>query len=307
MKDLPEELNIDFEKEIFRIKNFILETLNKFNKKRVVIGLSGGIDSALTLKLLTLSIDKNNIFALILPDKDSDKRNIYDAVEFTQNLDVKYKIINISKVLSKFGIYLSLPYFILPLKKLRENVTRSFYKNYEKRFGKSPFYLQFNPPEELERDKFFYKGIAYHRIKHRIRMVYLYYYAELNNAVVVGCTNKTEIHLGFFVKYGDSASDFEPIAHLYKSQIFKISEYLKIPEKFYTKPPTPDLIPGITDEFAMGLSYELIDRILYRFLKGYNIEDISKNLNVRKSLVENLYEAYIYSKQMRLQPPNLES
>jgi len=302
---LPDELKFDEEKELKRIKNFISGTLKKLNKKKVYIGLSGGIDSAIVLKLLTLSIDKENIFALIMPDKDSKRENLIDAVEFAKSSGVKYKIINISKALSKFGIYRSLPYFIVPTKKLREKVTQNFYKNYEKKFGKSPFYLSFNVPEEVEKDNFFNKGIAYHRIKHRIRMVYLYYYAELNNAAVAGTTNKTEINLGFFVKYGDSASDFEPIAHLFKTQVFKLSEYLKIPEKMISKPPSPDLLPGITDEFAMGLNYEMIDKVLFRFLNGEKPETISNELNLEKKLIDNLYEAYINSYYMRTLSPNL--
>jgi len=302
---LPDELKFDEEKELERIKNFIRDALKKLNKKKVYIGLSGGIDSAIVLKLLTLSIDKENIFALIMPDKDSKRENLIDAVEFSKSLGVRYKIINISKVLSKFGIYRSLPYFILPTKKLREKVTQNFYKNYEKKFGKSPFYLSFNVPDELEKDNFFNKGIAYHRIKHRIRMVYLYYYAELNNAAVAGTTNKTEINLGFFVKYGDSASDFEPIAHLFKTQVFKLSEYLKIPEKIISKPPSPDLLPGITDEFAMGLNYEMIDRVLFRFLNEEKPETISKELNLDKKLIDNLYLAYANSESMKNLPLNL--
>jgi len=302
---LPDELKFDEEKELERIKNFIRDALKKLNKKKVYIGLSGGIDSAIILKLLTLSMDKENIFALIMPDKDSKRENLIDAVEFSKSLGVRYKIINISKVLSKFGIYRSLPYFILPTKKLREKVTQNFYKNYEKKFGKSPFYLSFNVPEEVEKDNFFNKGIAYHRIKHRIRMVYLYYYAELNNAAVAGTTNKTEINLGFFVKYGDSASDFEPIAHLFKTQVFKLSEYLKIPEKIISKPPSPDLLPGITDEFAMGLNYEMIDRVLFRFLNEEKPETISKELNLDKKLIDNLYLAYANSESMKNLPLNL--
>jgi len=305
MITLPEELSFNEKKETERIVNFIKDILKKFNKNKVIIGLSGGIDSTIVLKLLTLSMEKENITTLIMPDRDSDKKNLIDAIEFAKDTHVKYKIINISRVLSKFGIYISLPYFILPTKRLRENVTKNFYIKYEKKFGKSPFYLQYNPPDELKNDTFFYKGIAYHRIKHRIRMVYLYYYGELNNALVAGTTNKTEINLGFFVKYGDSASDFEPIAHLFKSQVFKLSEYLKIPEKIYTKPPSPDLLPGITDEFAMGLSYEMIDRILLRFLKGMKPENISEELNFDLNLINNLYEAYTKSESMRILPPNL--
>ena len=88
-------------------------------------------------------------------------------------------------------------------------------------------------------------------------------------------------------------------------KIFKLSEYLKIPEKIISKPPSPDLLPGITDEFAMSLNYEMIDRVLFRFLNEEKPEIISTELNLDKKLIDNLYEAYINSYYMRSLPPNL--
>ncbi|MCX8094953.1 MAG: NAD(+) synthase [Caldisericia bacterium] len=302
---LPQELNFDPKFEISRISNFINSFLNKLNKNKVVIGLSGGIDSAIVLKLLTLSIPKENIFALILPERDTDKKNLIDAINFAKDLGINYKIINISKVLSKFGIYLSVPYFILPTRKLRESYTRKLYDKYREFYGKSPFYLQYDINEELLKNKWFFKGLAYLRIKHRIRMVTLYYNADLINGVVVGTTNKTEYLLGFFVKYGDYASDFEPIIHLYKSQIFKLGEFISLPNVFLNKKPSPDLLPGIEDEFSMGLNYLEIDRVLVRFLNNLPIEKISEELNISIDLIKNLYDAYIKSEFLRNPPPNV--
>lgn len=303
--NLPKELDFDLEFEVLRIKNFINSFLKKINKKNVVLGLSGGIDSAIVLKLLTLSIPKENILALILPERDTDKKNVYDAIEFAKDLGVNFKIINITKILSRFGIYFSVPYFILPTKKLRENYTRRLYEKYKEFYGKTPFYLQYDIPEELLKNRWFFKGISYLRIKHRIRMVTLYYNAELINGVVAGTTNKTEYLLGFFVKYGDYASDFETIIHLFKSQVFKLGEYLKLPEVFLKKKPTPDLLPGIEDEFSMGLSYLEIDRVLYRFLNNVPFEKISKELNISIENIKNLYNAYIKSEILRNPPPNV--
>lgn len=303
--NLPKELDFDLEFEVLRIKNFINSFLKKINKKNVVLGLSGGIDSAIVLKLLTLSIPKENILVLILPERDTDKKNVYDAIEFAKDLGVNFKIINITKILSRFGIYFSVPYFILPTKKLRENYTRRLYEKYKEFYGKTPFYLQYDIPEELLKNRWFFKGISYLRIKHRIRMVTLYYNAELINGVVAGTTNKTEYLLGFFVKYGDYASDFETIIHLFKSQVFKLGEYLKLPEVFLKKKPTPDLLPGIEDEFSMGLSYLEIDRVLYRFLNNVPFEKISKELNISIENIKNLYNAYIKSEILRNPPPNV--
>jgi len=88
-------------------------------------------------------------------------------------------------------------------------------------------------------------------------------------------------------------------------KIFKLSEYLKILEKIISKPPSPDLLPGITDEFAISLNYEMIDRVLFRFLNGEKPEIISTELNLDKKLIDNLYEAYINSYYMRTLPPHL--
>ncbi|MDI6860528.1 MAG: NAD(+) synthase [Caldisericia bacterium] len=302
---LPQELSFDPQFELTRIKNFINSFLKKVNKERVVLGLSGGIDSAIVLKLLTLSIPKENIFALILPEKDTDKKNVIHAISLAKDLGVKYKIINITKILSKFGIYISVPYFILPTRKLRENYTKKLYEKYKENYGKSPFYLQYDIPNELKGDTWFFKGISYLRIKHRIRMVTLYYYADLLNGVVAGTTNKTEEFLGFFVKYGDYASDFEPIIHLFKSQIFKFGEYLNLPEVFLKKKPSPDLLPGIEDEFSIGLNYLEIDRIIVRFIKNVPFEKISEELNIPLDSIINLYKTHINTEFLRNPPPNV--
>ncbi len=303
--ELPKELNFDLDFEIERIKKFINFYLEKVNKRKVIIGLSGGIDSALVLKLLTLSIPKENILALILPEKDSEKKNVLDAINFAKELNVNFKVINISKILSKFGIYIKVPYFILPSRNLRKNYTKSLYKKYEEKYGRSPFYLQFNPPKDIKENSLFFKGIAYLRIKHRIRMVTLYYHADLLNGVVAGTTNKTEHFLGFFVKYGDYASDFESIIHLYKSQVFVLSEYLKIPREIIIKKPSPDLLPGIEDEFAIGLDYLSLDRILIRFLNNIDLNKISDELNIPIEKIKNLYEVYEKSFFLRNPPPSV--
>lgn len=303
--NLPKELDFDPDFELSRIKNFINSFLNKQNKNKVVLGLSGGIDSAIVLKLLTLSIPRENIFAFILPERDTDKKNVIDAINLAKDLGVNYRVINITKILSNFGIYISVPYFILPTKKIRENYTRKLYERYREIYGKSPFYLQYNVPKDLLDNKWFFKGISYLRIKHRIRMVTLYYNAELMNGVVAGTTNKTEYYLGFFVKYGDYASDFETIIHLFKSQIFKFAEYLNLPDVFIKKKPTPDLLPGIEDEFSLGLSYYDVDRILIRFLNNIPLDKISEELNISIDLIQNLHQAYLNSEYLRNPPPNI--
>ncbi len=305
MRELPLELMFNEEAEIEKITRFIKNHLNKFGRSGVTLGVSGGVDSGVVLKLLLRSLPKEKIFALILPDRDTEKKSVSLALSLLKEEEVSYKIINISSILSKFGIYRKLPYWLLPTRKMRENITRKFYNDYTKRFKKSPFFLGLKVPEELLEDKWFLKGIAYHRIKHRIRMVTLYYYAELKNLLVAGTCNKTEKLLGFFVKYGDSAVDLDPIAHLFKTQVFKLAERLDVPDEIINRPPSPDLIPGITDEFAMGLSYELVDRILVRLINGEDPAEIAKIVNLNVEKVKILKEAMENSLHMRSLPPSL--
>lgn len=93
-------------------------------------------------------------------------------------------------------------------------------------------------------------------------MLLLYNYAELDNLLVLGTCNKTEKTIGFFVKYGDAAADASPLEGLYKTQVYQLAKFLSIPEEIIERPPSPDLLPGITDEYAIALAYETLDRIL---------------------------------------------
>ena len=123
-------------------------------------------------------------------------------------------------------------------------------------------------------DKELCRGSAYYRIKHRIRSVLLFYYAELNNYLLVGCANKSEWLTGFFVKYGDSIADIMPLISFYKTQIFAIADYLRLPDYIINKAPSPDLLPGIIDEDMIGIPYKKLDIILYGLEKKYSLDKI---------------------------------
>ena len=122
----------------------------------------------------------------------------------------------------------------------------------------------------------------------RSRLCYLYLEAEKKNYAVVGTTNKTEYLTGFYVKWGDDAVDIEPILHLYKSQVYDLARELKVPEKIIEKAPSPDLIPGITDEYALGMSYKTLDRIL---IKMENRSSISEEDKLKVERVKKIVES----------------
>jgi NAD+ synthase len=146
------------------------------------------------------------------------------------------------------------------------------------------------------------QAVAYHRVKGRLRAILLYYYAELKNLLVLGTCNRTEKAIGFFVKYGDAAADIAPLESLYKTQVRQLAAFLEISEEILSKPPSPDLLPGITDEYAIGLSYETLDEILWRLEEGIATEKIARTLGLERDAVDYVQELMRRSAPMRAQP-----
>ncbi|HQI04249.1 MAG TPA: NAD+ synthase [bacterium] len=97
----------------------------------------------------------------------------------------------------------------------------------------------------------------------RVRMITLFDYSSAKKAIVFGTGNKSEIELGYFTLFGDSASAINPVGYLYKTDVFKISKYLGIPESLITKAPSADLFEGQTDESEIGFSYADMDPVIY--------------------------------------------
>ncbi len=236
------------------IVQFIEKSVRENNYKGAVIGISGGIDSAVVGKLAVEALGKERVFGLLLPERDSSARTMRDSRLVVDFLGIEHKIKRISGALRAIGAYHLQPPALLIPSKIKENFVKSKWK-------------------ELSDDSFlddlmnkgneeFLKGLAYYRSKHRIRLVALYLEAEKRNYAVLGTTNKTEKLCGFYVKWGDDSSDIEPIIHLYKTQVYTLARDLKIPRSIIDKPPTPDLVPGITDEFALGMKYSELDAIL---------------------------------------------
>ncbi len=282
------------EKETERIVKFIKEYMERFGFKKAVIGVSGGVDSAVVLGLLVRALNKDDILAYILPERDSNPESVKDAKMVCGYFGVRCKVKSITPILKKLGVYkLQPPGWFFPYR-VKKNYALSRWRalHDEKTYEMD---LMMKGNEE------FLKGIAYYRAKHRVRMCYLYLQAEKVGGTVVGTTNKTEWLTGFYVKWGDDATDIEPLFHLYKTQVVQIGKYLGLPERILRKPPTPDLIPGVTDEFALGVSYKELDEILMKMEKGDDLSDkdpkvigrvkeilnIAKMRNIRMVNLEN--------------------
>lgn len=144
--------------------------------------------------------------------------------------------------------------------------------------------------------------IALSNIKARSRMILLYEMANMTDSLVCGTSNKSELLIGYFTKYGDGGVDFQPLGDLYKTQIYQLSKYLKIPRQLISKPPTAGLWPDQTDEKELGISYEALDKILHGLEHKLDVEEIQKIVNVKKSDIERIRKMRIKSQHKRRSP-----
>ena len=136
-------------------------------------------------------------------------------------------------------------------------------------------------------------------IKARARMVYIYYYANRLGMIVCGSSDKSETMMGYFTKWGDVAADISPIMDLYKTQVRRLAQHLGLPREIVTKPSTPALWPNQLAETELGIKYELLDLILYGLERFMKMEEIAKQLNVDKELVEKVKERWLSTEHKR--------
>ena len=302
LEKLKAEMKIEPEKVVLSLENFIREHTEKLEREGVILGLSGGIDSAVIAALCVRTLSPKKTLALIMPEKDSKKGHTEDALNFARELGIEVKLIDITPYLEELGVYKLFPLDkLLSLGKLKGALVKKAYRFYERKTGKIPFLESLSGFKDKEFNSYLAKGNAYYRAKHRLRMMLLYLYAELENRLVVGAANKSEYKIGFFVKHGcDDATDIMPLLNLYKTQVRELARYLNIPARIIEKPPSPDVMPGIVDdEEVIGISYEKMDLILLALEKGWKLSDIVKTLEIKEDEVIYIKNLMQKSEHMR--------
>jgi len=302
LEKLKAEMKIKPEKVTLSLENFIREYTEKLEREGAILGLSGGVDSAVIAALCVRALGPKKTLALIMPEKDSKKEHTQDALNFARELNIEAKLIDITPYLKELGVYkLFLLDKLLSLGKLKGALVRKAYHFYERKTGKFPFLESLSGFKDKEFNSYLAKGNAYYRVKHRLRMMLLYLYAELENRLVVGAANKSEYKIGYFVKHGcDDATDIMPLLNLYKTQVRELAQYLNIPARIIKKPPSPDIMPGLTDdEEVIGISYEKMDLILLALEKGWKLSDIVKALGIEEDEVIYIKNLMQKSEHMR--------
>ncbi|MDI6644003.1 MAG: NAD+ synthase [Methanobacteriaceae archaeon] len=142
-------------------------------------------------------------------------------------------------------------------------------------------------------------------LKARIRMMILYYHANILNRLVVGTGNRTELLIGYFTKYGDGGVDILPIGDLYKTHVRQIASYIGIPQDIIEKSPTAGLWTGQTDEEELGMKYDLLDQLLYLLIdQGKDEKIVAKSLNIPLTEVIRIKEM-VYNNKHKLFLPEM--
>ena len=294
-----DQLKIDPAKTSQKLENFIKSGMEDLHRSGAVVGLSGGIDSSLALSLAVAALGADKVLGLIMPERDSQPDSEADARLHAGKLGVAVGKIDLTPILIDMGIYQHIPKALFAQKGIAAAAAKAGYKLYSGITRKNPFL------DGLEGTNFapLRFANAYYRMKHRVRMVLLYARAEHDNLLVVGTANKTEFLTGFFVQYGDSAADIMPLQGLFKTQVRQLAAFMKVPDKIINKAPSPDLIPGITDEFALGITYNKLDVILAGLEMDLGSKDISLASGVEPQKVEYVRELMKRSLHMRTSPP----
>jgi NAD+ synthase len=301
LENLKLQMEIEPKKLSHVLESFIREYMEKLEREGVILGLSGGIDSAVVTALCKRAVGSERTLVLLMPEKDSKEEHLKDALNFANAVGVRTRKIDITPYLKELAVYPLALFSQVPFSyKLRGSLIKKLFRFYERRTGENPFSTSIAGLKGKPYSSFICKRNAYYRIKHRLRMVLLYLYGELENRLIVGAANKSEYQIGYFVKHGcDDAADIMPLLNLYKTQVRELARYLDVPLRIIEKPPSPDIIPGIVDEEVIGLPYEKLDLILLTLERGWEISEITKALDMDEERVQYVKKLFQKSEHMR--------
>ena len=243
------------------IVKFIHDKVEETGLRNVVIGLSGGVDSSLVATLAVEALGKDKVIGVIMPNSYIETGSVECCSDDSGINKCRENLMDAKNLAESLGI----KYYVKPL-------TNIMNTEYLLEFGRS-----YNDLVRLG------------NIKARMRMILLYDMAMINDAIVLGTTNKTELLLGYFTKYGDGGVDIEPISDIYKTEVFRLARYIGVPDKIVDKSPSADLWDGQTDEGELGIKYSELDQILWWLVEEeYDARELEKELSKLTSITDKI-------------------
>jgi NAD+ synthase len=266
MFDLPEELAIDTGVATRVITDFIRSQLAQAGFERCVLGLSGGIDSALVAHLVSAAIGAENLLCVLMPYATSSGASRSDAAAVVAKLGCPSVVVEISPIV-------------------------------DAAFGTTAAQGAFGPDGREA------SAVRRGNFMARVRMAILYDRSVTFGGLVVGTGNKTESLIGYTTLFGDAACAFNPIGDLYKSQVRQLAAATGVPDAVIEKAPSADLWPDQTDEGEGAFSYPVLDRILFwRIDRRRSVDEVAA-LGFERALVERVDRMVATSEFKRQVPP----
>ena len=294
----PDLLRVNAEQVTEEIGAFIEATIGRVRKRGVVLGLSGGVDSTVCAALCARALGPDRVLGLLMPERESSDETLELGRLAGESAGIATIVEDITGVLDAAGCYTR-----------RDEAIRSLIPEYA-----AGWRCKVSLPSVVESDQYriftviaqapdgtqrrarvspaaYHEMISATNFKQRTRKMMEYYHADRCNYAVIGTPNRLEYDQGFFVKNGDGSADLKPIAHLYKTQVYQLAEYLGVPETIRTRPPTTDTysLPQTQEEFYFSLPYDKMDLCLYARNNGIDAADVAQALGLNEQQIERVF------------------
>lgn len=270
----------------------------ELRRRGAVVGMSGGIDSSVVASLCVRALGRERVLGLLMPERDSSNVALKLGRMLADQLGIPYVVEDIAGTLAALGCYsrqdeaarMVFPEFgdgwrckvVLPslLEGDRLNIAQLTVADPDGNERRS----RMSPAAHLQM-------VAATNFKQRTRMMMAYYHADRLNFAVAGTPNYVEYDQGFFVKQGDGAADFKPIAHLFKTQVYALAEYLDVPREIRDRQPTTDTysLAQTQEEFYFGLPFREMDLCLWAVDHEVGAGEVALAIGLTEEQVERVY------------------
>jgi len=315
-------LEIDLEAKAVELCKALSDaTLNKLRRRGIVLGVSGGIDSACVAALAARALGPKRVQALLMPERDSSDLSAQLGKKLCEKLGIEYQLVDLAPILEAGGCYA-----------LRDAAVRSVFPDFQPsmkwkivmhgdRLGSQAlnvFYVVIRDDAGNEHKarlspRAYLDIVAATNMKQRTRKMLEYTLADRLVFAVAGTPNRLEYDQGFFVKLGDGAADVKPIASLYKTQTYAMARHLGVIEEILQREPTTDTysLDQSQEDFYFSVHYSQLDLIMWGKNNGVAESEVARELGFTEDQVRRVYEdidqkrrttAYLQAPPVLLEP-----
>ncbi len=281
-----------FSKDILKIKNIEAladhlgnllkeEIFFKYKRRGAVVGISGGIDSSVSMALAAKYLGPERVFGVMMPEKDSSPDSESMASKLAKKFGVEAVVENIRPALEGFKCY-----------ERRDEAIKRVFPDFNPLTDKSKIGINKTGLDQ-KLPPVFHLTVIDTAGNQQSRIIPVYY-AEKMHYVVLGTANKHEIDQGFFVKFGDGGADLYPQANLYKTQVYQLAAYLGVTQEIIDRTPTTDTYSAeqTQEEFFYQLPFDVMDPMWYGFENGYSPAEVGDVMGMTPEEVQVIFDNF---------------